>query len=429
MKKLIIPKRAIKQHIGFIGGTGTGKTQGMMQLFDNVIDKKKIITDVKGDYTSIYYKQDKDYIFCPLDKRTVQWNIFNDISNYTDISIIANALIPENPKTNDPYWDNAARNILEAVLLYLSKYFARPTNKDLWEHISSFEKIVEIKESDEECKALLDFYINTEEQKHTREVLGTIIAKRTIKSLKLLSNMDGDFSFKDWISNDDLENNIFLLSNPQLVDILIPLYRVAIELMANKLLSMDDNSNRVIFFWLDEFPRLKKLSKMIDVFTLARSKGGCVVYSFQEFGDLEATYGKDLAKVIISNTNTIFLFRTTNAEYFENLLGKQEVLEYSESRSMGSADMADRINASKSKKLKPLVLGSEIQRLENLEFYIKTIAPDITKAKFQYKKRPVINDTFIPVENKILKVNQNKEDENKKNNENVHIDIDDIINI
>ena len=421
---LKIPKSATKQHIVFIGTTGTGKTQGMMQLFDNVLNEKKVITDVKGDYTSIYYNNNKDYIFCPLDKRTIEWNIFNDIETQFDVSLIANALIPENPRVNDPYWDNAARNIVEAVLLYLSKYLEKPTNKDLWEYISSFEKIVEIKESDEECKSLLDFYINTQDQKHTREVLGTILAKSSVKAIKLLASMEGDFSFKKWIEDENIKNNIFMLSNPEIIDLVMPVYRVGIELMASKLLAMEDDNNREIYFWLDEFPRLNKLKKIIDVFTLARSKGGRVVYSFQEFGDLESIYGKELARVIISNTSTIFLFRTINADYFENLFGKQEVLEYSENRSMGGADMADRIQASKQKKLKPLVLASEIQRLENLEFYVKTIAPDITKAKFVYISREKKNEPFIKIERKIEKIKKNKEKDNK-----IIEDIDDIISV
>ena len=423
MESLKIPKNATKQHIVFIGTTGTGKTQGMMQLFDNLLNTKKIITDVKGDYTSVYYNNN-DYIFCPLDKRTIKWNIFNDIETQFDVSLIANALIPENPRANDPYWDNAARNILEAVLLFLSKHFEKPTNKDLWKYISSFEKIVEIKENDEECRALLDYYINTQDQKHTREVLGTILAKSSVKAIKLLASMEGDFSFKKWIEDENIKNNIFMLSNPEIIDLVMPIYRVGIELMASKLLAMEDDNNREIYFWLDEFPRLNKLKKIIDVFTLARSKGGRVVYSFQEFGDLENIYGKELAKVIISNTNTLFLFRTVNAEYFENLFGKQEVLEYSENRSMGGADMADRIQASKQKKLKPLVLASEIQRLENLEFYVKTIAPDITKAKFVYISREKKNEPFIRIERKIEKIKNNKEKDNKGIE-----DIDDIISV
>ena len=215
-----------------------------------------------------------------------------------------------------------------------------------------------------------------------------------------------------------------MLSNPEIIDLVMPIYRVGIELMASKLLAMEDNDNREIYFWLDEFPRLNKLKKIIDVFTLARSKGGRVVYSFQEFGDLESIYGKELARVIISNTSTIFLFRTINADYFENLFGKQEVLEYSENRSMGGADMADRIQASKQKKLKPLVLASEIQRLENLEFYVKTIAPDITKAKFVYIPREKRNEPFIRIERKIEKIKNNKEKDNKRIE-----DIDDIISV
>ncbi|MBD3839430.1 MAG: type IV secretion system DNA-binding domain-containing protein [Epsilonproteobacteria bacterium] len=105
-----IPKIATRQHIGFIGTTGSGKTQGMMQIFEAFFHSKKIIIDVKGDYTSTLKKED-DLIFCPLDERTVKWNIFNDIETYQDIANIALSLIPENPKQSDQYFDRAARSL------------------------------------------------------------------------------------------------------------------------------------------------------------------------------------------------------------------------------------------------------------------------------------------------------------------------------
>ncbi|WP_187648750.1 type IV secretion system DNA-binding domain-containing protein [Nitrosophilus labii] len=403
MAKLLFPKKALKQHILFLGGTGTGKTQGMMQLFDNVIESKKLIVDIKGDYTSVYFNRDKDYIFCPFDKRSIGWNIFNDIETYHDITAIACALVPENPKAKDPYWDNAARNIVEAVLLYLFKTKKEPKNKDLWNTITNFEKIARIKKEDKECAALLDFYINEEDQKHTREILETIIAKTTVRSLQYLSTIDGDFSFKKWLKDFSLKNNLFLLADPKIINAVLPLYRIGIEIVASELLSMEDDNLREVYFWLDEFPKLQKLEKVIDLITLARSKGGRIIYSVQEFQHLEDIYGKEIARTILGNTNTILVYRTTNAEFLEKMLGQQEVLEYSESRSMGSADMADRITASKQKKTKPLVLASEIQRLANLEFYIKSIAPDITKAKLKYIHREPKEPKFISNIEKIQK--------------------------
>ncbi|WOE70483.1 type IV secretion system DNA-binding domain-containing protein [Hydrogenimonas thermophila] len=402
MTKLMFPKNALKQHVGYLGSNGTGKTQGMMQIFDNVIDQKKVIIDVKGDYTSIYYNEDKDIIFCPFDKRSIGWNIFNDIETYQDATAIAAALVPENPKVKDPYWDNAARNIVEAVLLYLFKTKTEPKNKDLWNTITSFDAIAKIRNEDKECASLIDYYINVEEQRHTREVLGTITAKTTVRSLQYLSKVDGDFSFKEWI-NSSLKNNLFLLADPKIINAVLPLYRIGIEIIALELLSMPDDDTREFYFWLDEFPKLQKLEKVIDLLTLVRSKGGRVIYSLQEFQHLEEIYGKELARTIIGNTNTLFIYRTINAEFLEKLLGQQEVLEYSESRSMGPSDISDRINASKSKKTKALVLGSEIQRLANLEFYLKTIAPDITKAKLKYKKREAKNPKFISNIEKIQK--------------------------
>ncbi|WP_200764033.1 type IV secretion system DNA-binding domain-containing protein [Nitrosophilus alvini] len=105
--------------------------------------------------------------------------------------------------------------------------------------------------------------------------------------------------------------------------------------------------------------------------TLARSKGRRIIYSVQEFQHLEDIYQNEIARTILGNTNTIFVYRTTNAEFLEKMLGQQEVLEYSESRSMGSADMADRITASKQKKTKPLVLASKYNAWPTLNFIPK----------------------------------------------------------
>ena len=85
MSSIKLPKSITRQHVGFIGTIGAGKTQGMMQLFENLGDAKKIIVDIKGDYISMLQK-DIDLIFCPLDKRTLGWNIFNDIKTYQDIT-------------------------------------------------------------------------------------------------------------------------------------------------------------------------------------------------------------------------------------------------------------------------------------------------------------------------------------------------------
>lgn len=395
-----IPKIATRQHIGFIGTTGSGKTQGMMQVFEAFFHSKKIIIDVKGDYTSTQKKED-DLIFCPLDERTIKWNIFNDIETYQDVANIALSLIPENPKVSDQYFDRAARSVLEGVLIGLSK-MPKPNNKMVWETITSPQGIIEIMKADEEAKQKMEAHIDDGLDKQTRGIIGTILANAG-GALESLANMDGDFSFKKWTQDEMNKQSIFLLGEERILDSMLPLYRLVVEIVAGELLSMSDDENRELFFWLDELPRLKKLQKVIDLMTLARSKGGKVVYSVQTLKQLEEQYKNEGMVTILDTTNTKFIYRTSDAQYLEKLLGEQYVLEYSESRSWGPHDMRDGGGHTKAKKKKSIALASEIQNLRPLEFYLQSIAPYVTKALLKYTSREQKYPKFVPNIRKIKK--------------------------
>ena len=425
---LQFPKNATKQHIGYIGTTGAGKTQGLMQLFDNFEDSKKILIDVKGDYTATR-KKDDDLIFCPYDKRTIGWNIFNDINTYLDIDNIVAALIPENPKLTDQYFDTAARSVLKGILIYLSKEEGA-NNASLWDVVTSPELIMHIVRNDKEACSYMAFHIGKEEEldKTARIVYSSMLTHIGV-TLEALSKIDGDFSFKEWTKSTQDKRSIFLLGEESVLTSLLPLYRVAVEIVASELLSMPDDTTgkRELFFWLDELPKLKKLSKVIDLMTLARSKGGRVIYSIQTLKQLSEVYGKEGMYTILDTSNTLFIFRTTDANELENVLGKQEVLEYSESRTWGPHDMRDGGSHSKQKKTKPLVLASDIQRLENLEFYIKSIAPDITKAKLQYIGREEKNPKFVPNIEQIQKRSVDDEENSEANENENRVSADDFM--
>ncbi|MDD2974974.1 MAG: type IV secretion system DNA-binding domain-containing protein [Aliarcobacter cryaerophilus] len=407
MKTIKIPKIASRQGIGFIGTIGSGKTQGMMQLFDSYINSKKVIVDVKGDYTSIYQKAE-DKIFCPLDQRTIKWNIFNDIETYEDIANVALSLIPENPKVQDPYFDNAARAVLAGILIGLSKTY-KPNNKLLWETISSPDAIFEIMKNDEEAKQKMHTYLGEDpNDKRVGSIISSISAMAG-RAIEAISDIDGDFSFKKWANNINDKSSVFLIADPKYLDILLPTYKTIIEIISSEILSMPDNEHRVdgeqneIFFWLDEFPRFRKLQKIVDLMTLGRSKGGKVVWAAQTDKQLEKEYGKEGAIEILDSTNTLFIYRTTVAKDFEEYLGKQEVLEYSENRSFGPHPYRDGGTYGKQKKTKPLVLSSNIQTLKDLEFYLRTMGSDTTKAKLLRIDRKPIHQKFIPNIKKIQK--------------------------
>lgn len=116
------------------------------------------------------------------------------------------------------------------------------------------------------------------------------------------------------------------------------------------------------------------------------------------------------------------------AQDLEKILGQQEVLEYTESRSWGPHDMRDGGGHTKPKKIKYVVLAAEIQDLKPLEFYVKSIAPYITKALLKYTSREPKYPKFVPNIRKIKKLGASSRNLRKlSDNNNEKIDFEEFL--
>lgn len=336
-----------------------------------------------------------------------KWNIFSDIKTQFDPKSIAKSLIPEDPNVGqNKFFDDGARVIVEAVLTFLAKQ-KDSTNKNFWEYITDFELIKEINELDPDVRRILSFFTN-EKQKLTADLLSTIISKTAIRSIECLKRVDTElktkkmmlndlkndndikestksFSFREWLKDKEQQNTIYLLIDEDIQEIVLPLYRVIVEIIATEILSSSQKEKHPVFMFLDEFPAMGKMEKIEALLVRARKRFGAIIHGGQDFSQYVDIYGANKAKTMIGNTNTIFVFRHNDGEYFSNnRFNKQEVWEYSESIPMRTTDFNEGITGNKQKKEKILVLPSEIARLENHEAYVKSLAPDITKVKFVY---------------------------------------------
>lgn len=409
-KVMKLPLGVSFQMVGFFGANGVGKSNAMMQYFSNVKGYKRVVVDIDGSFYKKFYKEG-DIVFCPFVKDSVKWNIFSDIKTQFDPKSIAKSLVPEDPNVGqNKFFDDGARVVVEAVLTFLAKQ-KDSTNKNLWEYITDFELIKEINELDPDVRRTLSFFTN-EKQKLTADLLSTIISKTAVRSIEhlkrvdtklkakskkmMLNDLENDnnievekptenFSFREWIKDNDQQNTIYLLVDEDIQEMVLPLYRVVVEIIATEILSSSQKEKHPVFMFLDEFPAMGKMEKIEALLVRARKKSGAIIHGGQDFSQYIDIYGENKAKTMIGNTNTIFVFRHNDGEYFSNKrFDKQEVWEYSESIPMRTTDFNEGITGNKQKKEKILVLPSEIARLENHEAYVKSLAPDITKVKFVY---------------------------------------------
>lgn len=381
-----MPVSAEPKHSFIVGRPGVGKTVLMSQIIEKIRAKqgRAVIYDFKGDYLSRFYDPQRDIIFNPLDIRSKGWSIFNEIESVMDVDAISASLIPPAGQA-DPFWNDAARDVFAGILHYLYQSNKR-TNKDVWEAVTA------------PCKDIAAWlqktkggergyrYIEDASSKQAMSVMAVMM--QFAKAFEYMSDSDGDFSIKKWLESQQA-GFIFVTNYSDIKDTLRPILSLLVDLMGRKLLSLKDDYNRRIFFLLDEFGTLQKLSTIIQLLTLSRSKGGSAWIGIQDIGQIDKLYGKELKSSIVNACGTTAMFSVSDpdtAKFLSDKIGETEYQEMEENYSMGVGENRDGNSMSFRKKTEKLVLPSEISNLKDLTAYLKLPNYDLTKIQISWKK-------------------------------------------
>ena len=381
-----LPRDAEVKHLLFIGAPGTGKTNQASQMIERLIEReeKMVVYDFKGDYLAKFYDPDRDIIFNPLDSRCGGWNVFNELVQFMDIDAVAHSLIPQSYQ-QDPFWNDAARDVFSGILHYLYQNNAK-TNAHIWEAVTA--PIADISSSLKGTKGGERGYVYIQDASSKQAMSVVAVLMQYVKSFEYMSKADGSFSITTWL-NDPQPGTIFITNYADVKDTLRPILSLFVDLLGRKLLSMKDDHHRRIFFVLDEFGTLQRLSTIKDLLTLSRSKGGAVFIGIQDKGQIDKIYSPEFSQSILNACSNSILFRVSDpvtAKYLSDRVGKTEVLETDQTLSMGVSDNRDGVSLMQRTREKDLVLPSEIMNLRDLEAYLKIANYSITKIQFEYKR-------------------------------------------
>ena len=380
--KLLIPFKVENKHFFVIGAPGSGKTLLLNEVLEQlkIREEKVLVHDFKGDFVDKFYNPIEDLIFNPL-SGDINWSIFNDIENEFDIDFIAASIVPGPTAKEDPFWKTAARDVLIAILKYCYK-------NNLTKNSDIFEIL---KKSNEEIAKLLEKngfgyvkdYISGKDNKQAQSVMATL--KQHTKFLELLK--DGDFSIKEYLK--DGKGFIFLQNTASIKDTISPALSLFLDVFAKNVLSLKDNLDRRVFFMLDEFGMLSRLNSIVDLLTNGRSKGASVWLATQDVGQINNLYGDNLRQTIMNACNNYFCFKVNDyqtAELLSKKIGEVKIKNIDEMVNHSVIDNLDvnngKLNRRISEKIEKLILPSEIQNLNEREFFVNlAIAKEITKAK------------------------------------------------
>jgi len=390
-----MPIEAETKHSLVIGRTGCGKTALIAPIIDQMRKRgnRAVIYDYKGDFVSKFYDDKKDMIFNPLDIRSMDWNIFDDISNPMDINAMVASLIPEMPNSSQPFFNMAARDLLKGILHYLYQNNMRSTEA-LWHTLTkSPEEIYELIKDIKGAEAGATHIADTS-NKQTASVISTMLLYT--KTFEYSNGFYPTFSISDWMKNG--EGFLFVSNYSDLKDTLRPILSLFIDTIGKQLLALPEDRKRRLFFIIDELGTLQKLNTLIELLTLSRSKGGSVFLGIQDIGQIDSIYGKELRGSIVNNCATNAIFGVSDpdtAEFLSRKIGETEYTTNTGGITIGSSSDRTAVSYNESVRREPLMLPSELMNQPDLSCFVKFPNYQGCLTKLKYKSFPDNHKSFV----------------------------------
>ncbi|HEU5375446.1 MAG TPA: type IV secretory system conjugative DNA transfer family protein [Ktedonobacteraceae bacterium] len=349
--RLALSEQQQEYHVSIIAPTGKRKTSTMIipPLMDEDGHRSLFIHDTKGELAQKTWgalgRQHTCYQFAPTKPHESHcYNPLAHVHDMSDAEDLADSLIANTGKSQDPYWDNSAKLLITGVILHLLRTEPNPP----------FHRFVDLLcgTPPEEVKALLA----SSPSRLVRKV-----AFSFVNSLTKNERLEGAvFS--------ELASRLFRMHNPSIVAITskneIDFHKMIQEpsalflhipqgdverlkwLSATLIMQMmkafitqsqeqpDKRLPRPFVFYLDEFCNAGHIPRFTKHISTVRSAGIAFILAMQDFGQLEDEYGEEGKNSILSNTTHKIFFPgcgLPESNYASECMGDTTVLTYSES--------------------------------------------------------------------------------------------------
>jgi type IV conjugative transfer system coupling protein TraD len=396
-------------HLFFHGTTGTGKSNAIKELLDQIRERgdRAIIYDKSCNFLEEFFEPRSDILLNPLDNRGKAWDLWLECRDSADFDNLAAAQIPMPSVSQDPFWVNAARTIFSAAAFEMRHDPKRSIIKLLQYLLTADLNLIQTYLKGTEAEVLV-----SEKGEKTAISIKSVLATY-LKSLKYVRDGNPAFSIRQWIQGEQEKNWLFITSLGDRHETLKPLISSWIDIAVNALLSLPPNSDRRIWLILDELTSLQPLPYLTQMLSESRKFGGSTVIGIQNYAQLSKSYNADGAREISSLLNTRFMFRQPDpeiAKWSAINFGESIIDEVRQGISYGANSMRDGISINHAEARKAVVSFSEIMSLANLHAYVRLPGDfPVTRVEFQYKARKKKNMGFCNRdidENRLKEVDQ-----------------------
>lgn len=344
----------LSKHTLLIGGTGCGKTNVfnyfVQQLKTKLTkDDVMIIFDTKGDFLRQFYRQG-DYVISNSKAHAqyaTKWNIYkeivvdgfeqNDVANNTH-EITRSFFRDAIEKTSQPFFPNAARDMLAALIIahvrlgeddlnFKKAFFNNKALKEYLDKLSP-QKIIKLLSHDvfSDLSSVLSYIGDGKSD----QSLGVLAELQSAMRQILMGTFaeDGRFSVREFVRAKGAKT-LFVEYDMSIGDTLTPIYRLLFDLALKEAMGRNKPEGNV-YLICDEFKLLPNLQHIEDGVNFGRSLGVKIIAGVQSIEQLYEIYGESKGRNIAAGFSSIFAFRandTSTREFVSNLYGKNIVLE------------------------------------------------------------------------------------------------------
>jgi len=371
------------------GTIGVGKSTLIRWLLDHIRKRgdRAIIYDSGCTFTETHYNPPSDFILNAHDERCANWQMWGECVDAVDYDNLAASLIPVEGES-DPFWVSSSRTIFADLAIRMSADPQRSIEKFLKTLLSL------------SMKSLRDYLANTPSANLVEEKIEkTAISIRSVvtnyaKALRYLQGLDDGtkppFTIREWMTQERYDSSwLFISTQARHRKSVRPLISLWVSLATLMLQSMGENSERRVWFIIDEAPSLQRIPELAETLAEARKFGGCFVLGMQNMAQLVHVYGRELAKSIFDLMNTRMYGRSPSAEMakvVEEELGNQRRRKIREQNSYGLDQVRDGVSLGKDEVNEPVVDYEQIMRLPNLSFYVRLPGEyPVVRLKLKYR--------------------------------------------
>lgn len=272
----------------------------------------------------------------------------NDVNFVADVAALSEALITN--EGNDPYWSNAARELISCLIMFIC------TNNNLLTEDKNLKKMRElltqpeknllilltgIVEDDSSFKPLrqkASLFANS--SKGNAAIISTAITQTSFLDNPRLSEnlcMD-DVKFSDLKQNG--KTTIFLILPARFMVAYSKWFRVLVTSALDTLMSTPKTSDRSVLFMLDECATIGYLPSIETAIGLARGYGIQIWSFFQDIHQIKAIYG-NRAESFLANAGVHQYFAPNDIELAERIskrIGNTTITVHSHSQGRGHSN-------------------------------------------------------------------------------------------